>query len=106
MLNAKSLEITLSEDVFVIAGSSLELHIHDVAINPTSLWYTDKSLSMTTMAADRTTIIEQRSDYLTLSALQPGPLVPTVEFSSQEIGKPNQYLTVNFIISSAIAQGS
>jgi hypothetical protein len=53
VLNGKTLEITMKSDVFVLAGSSLELRIVEVTTNPTSLWYADKSLILTTLTENR-----------------------------------------------------
>ena len=53
VLNAKTLEIIMKRDVFVLAGSSLELRVVGVTTNPTSLWYADKSLILTTLTENR-----------------------------------------------------
>ena len=90
------LEIYLDPKSFILAGDSVVFTIHNACINPSSLWYSQSSLELTTLNEQRFQV-EQRSDFLYLSSLVPATIQEvSVSYGSQMFGMLDQTMTTVF----------
>lgn len=107
--NMKHIKIYLSNEQFILAGQTIKIRVENASKNPSSLWWKDKSLKVSTYTLESPVQVESRSDFVLLSSLSPAALTMLSQplLSSSEIGKPSQSITLSFQAYSAIpANGS
>ena len=83
---------------------SIKISIKDACKNPSSLYWADKSLHVSTYTLDTEQLIEQQTDFIWLSSLKPdtvGVLSQPI-LASPVVGLSSQKVTLSFRTPSAI----
>lgn len=103
--NSRQVELYLTDEAFVLAGDTVTIVLEGCCMNPSSLYFKQKTFWVSTHSPDGR-LIEERKTHAYLKSLNPAEIVKySVVHGSTRLGKESTTFGVYFTTINAIPSG-